>query len=63
MSHPKHPLIAADRANTAPDLIGERLEGEAMVGGGERAAQSIAWTVGFLGVGKQLDCFSEAALE
>ena len=45
MSHPEHPLIAADGADAASDLVGQGLEGEAMVGGREGARDAVAGSV------------------
>ena len=45
MTHSEHPLVAADGADAAADLVGQGLEGEAMVGGGEGARDAVAGTV------------------
>ena len=63
MAHAKHPLIAAHRADAAPHLIGERLESEPVIRGGERAAQRVARSVGLLRGGENLDRLLETALE
>jgi hypothetical protein len=44
-AHAEHPLVAADGADAAADLVGEGLEGEAMVGGGEGAGDAVAGSV------------------
>ncbi len=63
MAGAEHPLIAAHAAHAAADLSGKGLKGQAMIGGGERAGEGGAGTVGRLGREKNLDGFFEAALQ
>jgi hypothetical protein len=63
VAHAEHPLIAADGAHASADLIGERLEGKALIGDGERAGGSVAGAVAGLGLEKGLNRLFEVALE
>ena len=63
MSRAKHPLIATDRANTSPHLIGQRLECQPAVSGSERARKAIAQSLGRLGREKDPDRFFISAAE
>jgi len=42
MTGAEHPLIAAHRAHTAPDLVRECLKTQPMIGGGQRTTKPIA---------------------
>ena len=42
MPHPKHPLVALHRAHTAPHLVREDLESEAVIGSRQGARDAIA---------------------
>ena len=63
VAHAEHPLIPAHGADAAPDLIGERLESEAVIRGGERGAERIARALPALGGGEDFDGFLETARE
>src|SRR4051812_17417711 len=63
MTHAEHPLIAAHGADAAPDLVGESLESEAMVGDGEGAGDGVAGAFQGLNGEESVDGFFEAALK
>ncbi len=42
MAHAKHPLVAADRADAAADLVGQGLKAQGLVGGGQGAGDGVA---------------------
>ena len=42
MAHAEHPLVAAHGTDAAPHLIGQRLEAEALIDGGQRAGEGVA---------------------
>ena len=48
VAHAEHPLVAADRADTAAHLVGQRLEGQAMIGGRQGAGDGVAGASGLL---------------
>jgi hypothetical protein len=56
-------LIAPDGADTAADLVGEGLEGEAVIGGSEGGTEGIAGTLGGLGAEEGVDGFFETAVQ
>jgi len=56
-------LVAADAADAAADLVGEGLEGEALIDGGEGAGNTVAGGLGALGFEEDVDGFLEAAAE
>ncbi len=59
MTDAEHPLVAADRADAAADLVGERLEPEVVIGGSERAGDA----VGRRAPEEDVNGFLEAAVE
>ena len=59
----EHPGVAAGGADGAADLVGEGLERERVVGGGEGAGEGFAGTVGGLGGGENGDGFLKTAFE
>ena len=63
MAGAEHPLIAAHRAHAAAHLVGERLEAERAVTGGQRAGNGGAWPGGSLRGEEDIDRFFEAALQ
>jgi hypothetical protein len=63
VAHAEHPLVAADGADGAADLVGEGLEGELVVGGGEGGGDAIGGAVLFLDVEEGVDGFFEVASE
>jgi hypothetical protein len=63
MTGAEHPLVAADAAHAAADLVGKGLEGEAMVGDSEGTAKTLAGAGGAERVTETLDGFLETALE
>ena len=63
MSHAEHPLIAAHRTHAAPHLVGQRLEGEAMIRRRQRAGNAVAWAIGILDGKKILDGLFETTLQ
>ena len=63
MADPEHPLIAADRADTAADLIGERLKSEVMVGNSQSAGEAVRRAELVLCSEKNVESFVVAAIE
>ena len=63
MAGAEHPLIAADGADAATDLVGERLEREAAIRGGESAGEAVADAVRGLSGKEDADGFFIAAVE
>mgnify|MGYP007053436359 CR=1 FL=1 len=63
VTEPEHPGVAAGGADGAADLVGEGLEGERVMRGGEGAGEGFAGAVGGLGGGEDGDGFLEAALK
>ena len=61
--HAEHPLVTADGADGFADLVGEGLEGELMVGGGEGGGDAIGGAVLILDVEEGVDGFLELAGE
>lgn len=59
----KHPLVTAHGADAAADLVGERLEGEAVVGGGEGGGEAVAGSLLALGGEERIDGFLETTGE
>ena len=55
MAHAKHPLVAADRADAAADLVGQGLKAQGLVGGGQGAGDGVARPVAFFGRAKFID--------
>ncbi len=55
MAHAEHPLVAADRAHAAPDLVGQGLEAQGLVGGGQGAGDGVAGAESFLDRAKLID--------
>ncbi len=63
MSGAEHPLVAAHAAHAAAHLVGESLEGERLISGGQRAGDGgIAAALGLRGE-KEIDRLFEAPLE
>ncbi len=63
MAHAEHPLVAAHRAHAAAHLVGERLEAEPMIGGGQGAAQAVAGPMLLLRLQEDFDGFFETAMQ
>ena len=63
MAHAEHPLVSANGAYRTPDLVGEGLEGELVVGGSEGGGDAIGWAVFFLNGEEGIDGFFKAAAE
>ena len=63
MAGAEHPLVAAHRAHAAAHLVGQRLEAQRAVGGGQRAGDGRARPVGGLGRQEDIDGLLEAALQ
>ena len=67
MPHAEHPLIAPDGADTATDLIRERLEGQPMIGRGQGGTDAVAGAFGLLlgqeGIDRLLESTMEQVLE
>jgi len=63
VSHAEHPLVAANGADGFADLVGEGLEGELVVGGGEGGRDAIGRAVLFLNVEKGVERFFKLACE
>src|SRR5262249_46852796 len=57
----KHPLVAAQAADAAADLAGQRLEGQLVVRGGQRAGEGVAGAGPALGGEEAVDGLIEAA--
>ncbi len=55
MAHAEHPLIAADGADTAADLVGQSLKADGLIGGGQRTGDGIARTESGLDRAKIVD--------
>ena len=63
MSGAEHPLVAAHAAHAAAHLVGQRLEGERAVAGGQRAGDGGAGSALGLRGQEDIDGLFEAALE
>src|SRR6185503_21101279 len=63
MTHAKHPLVAANRTDTATHLVGERLNSQAIISGSKRAGNGVARSFGDLFVEKQFNRFLKPSLE
>src|SRR5215469_781530 len=63
MAGAKHPLIAENRTDTSPHLVGKRLKSEAPVSRGERAPDRFTWSIGPLGCEEDGDGFLVAAIQ
>ena len=63
MTRPEHPLIAADRSNACPNLIGEGLEAEPAVCCGKRTRDGCLGTVRLLNGEKLLNGFLISSVE
>ena len=63
VSHAEHPLVAAHAADAAPHLVGQRLEGEPVVGVGERGGQPVARALPGLEREEGVDRFLEPPME
>ena len=63
MTDAEHPLIAPHAADAAADLVSERLEGEPVIGGGERGAEAVAGAVGGLRGEEGVSRLLEAAIQ
>src|SRR5205823_139107 len=59
----EHPLVAADGTHTFADLIRERLEGEAVIGGSQSARDGIIRPFLLLRFQEGRDGFGKSALE
>ena len=62
VAHAEHPLVAADAADAAADLVGQGLEGELLVGGGEGAGDRVAGAGLALLLEEKVDRLLEAPL-
>ena len=63
MADAEHPLVAAHRAHAAPHLVGQGLEGQPVIGLGQRAGEALAGPVLRLLAQEDVDGFLEAAQE
>jgi len=63
MSHAEHPLVATHRADAAAHLVGQRLEGEAVVGRGQGRAEPVGRPVRLLVAEKGVDRLLEPPAE
>ena len=63
MADPEHPLVAANRADTAAHLVRQRLERQCAIAGGEGAGYGGARAGGLLGCQEEIDGLLEAALQ
>ena len=63
MAHAEHPLVAAHGADAAADLVGQRLEGEPMIGRGQGGAEPVARTLRLLVGEEGVDGLLETAVE
>src|ERR1041385_5499107 len=63
MSHPKHPLVAFHRSDTAPNLIGERLETQPIISGRKRAADGVTRSFSLLHAKKTVDRLLETTAQ
>src|SRR5687768_8170445 len=63
MAGAKHPLIAAHGADAFAHLIGQRLKGEPVVSGGERAADAIVHAIAIKDSQKLRDRFGKSPLQ
>ena len=45
MADAEHPLVAAHRSHAAPNLVGQRLKSQVVIGRRQRAGDRIAWAV------------------
>ena len=63
MADAEHPLVAAHRAHAAPDLIGQGLEAQAVIGFGQRTGDGVRGAVCRLHGEKAVDGLFKAALE
>src|SRR5688500_7428108 len=59
----EHPLIAANRADAPPHLVGQRLKAEVVIRRRQRAADRVTWAVAALDMQKGFDGFLEAAVQ
>ena len=63
VAHAEHPLISPHRPDTAAHLVGQSLESEAVIGGGEGTAQGIAGALLRLSSQEGIDGFLKTAVE
>ena len=63
MAGAEHPVIAADRADRATHLVGQGLEAQAAIGGGQGGREGSVGPAVFLDAQEGVDCFFEAASE
>ncbi len=63
MAHAEHPLVAPHGTDAAPHLIGQGLDAEAVIGGGQPAGDGVAGAVLFLTGEKHFDRLFEAPLQ
>ena len=63
VTHAKHPLVAAHGADGFPHLVGEGLESELVIGGGEGRGNCIAGTLFALGGKEGIDSLGETPRE
>jgi hypothetical protein len=63
MSHTKHPLVATDTAYGPTDLVGEGLECQPVVSGGQGARNGVTGALPVLLSKETLDGFLKAAMQ
>ena len=63
VAHAEHPLVAGHAAHAAAHLVGQCLEREFLIGGGQCAGNPVARAIIVLGLEKQIDGFLEAPLQ
>ena len=63
MAHAEHPLVATHGAHTASHLVGQGLEGETLIGGGQRAGDAVVTAVFALRLEEDVDRLLESALQ
>jgi len=63
VAHAEHPLVAADRADAAADLVGEGLEGQAVIGRRQGAGDGVAGASGLLHGQEMVDGFFKPPAE
>ena len=60
MTDPKHPLIATYGSHAFPNLVGQRLKPQLVIGGCQRARQRVTRAALLLVVDKAIKCFAKA---
>ena len=63
MAHAEHPLIAAHRAHAAADLVRQRLQGQPLIGHGQRAGNRVGRPIRRLRLEKSGDGLFKSALQ